>query len=561
MPSGPNLERENSDPSSNGERQAYLRAIVERIEQIREQERFDEFLARCKQIGVSPNTVKRWLKTPDAAPRVANLDLAAAALRDLGFPVKDSSPRELAIAKLRAAREAKAKAIVDAVDRAIQDAFIVEDAGREVTLLTAQLVGSRALRHNRAELDWLKEIRIHNRVAEECIKRLTGRVIKFLGGAILAEFEGRAHAERAILAGLAIIKAIEVRNKKREDRGERKLETAIGVATGKVFWFKYQQSNEPDPQGPTVNLALRLCGLAGREQLVCSEKCFSKAGGEAAGFNSSPKLHRFLEGSDESVAMRLILPEGRACQDIRLVGHRREVRPDNLGLREVARRALKRRELNDAEKSFRDLVAREPGNFEANFRLAELLLGRSPKRKETRAGNIKKASEHLRTARQINPDSWRVWFLASAARKSKFEDSRDYADLDQAIKHAEEAINKATEFMDTDGMDQTKLVLAGLLLMRSKGPERDGSADLAVAAKLCNEIMDAFNGVQTRRKSNCLVTTAMVQLAQGGKPRSTIKEMLEEANSIDTDNANAHRAFAEFLEGGDGNDSEGSPAD
>lgn len=538
------------------DRRAYLKDVVERIREIRAQGRFEKFLERCQQIGVSQKTTNRWLKSPDTAPLIADLDLVATALRDIGFPAEDSSHRGIANTKLRAEREEEAKKTAEAVDRTIKDTVIVREAGNEVTILTAELVGSLLLRDNRADLDWLQEIRIHNRVAEECMKKLTGRVIKFLGGTILVEFKGRRHAERAILSGLAIIEAIETRNKKCEDRGERRLETAVGVATGKVYSFTYEQSNEPEPQGPIVHLAFRLCGLAGRQQLVCSEKCFSKARGEQAGLNSSPTLNRFVEGSEESVAMRLIVPEGRPCQDLRLVGHRRETRPENLELLDAARKALKNGERVEAEKSFGKLWDKEPGNFEVNFRLAELLLGRPPRKGETRTGNIKKAIGHLRTARQINPDSWRIWFLASAARESRFEELRDYRDLDQAIKHAEEAIKKATEFVDTDGVDQTKLVLAGLLLDRSKDPKRDGAADLAKAAQLCNEIEDVFNGRQTRRKSNCLVTTAKVHFAQGGDAEdTTIRKMLDEAIKIAPNNAKAHRALAEFLEGGDGGDS------
>jgi tetratricopeptide (TPR) repeat protein len=302
-----------------------------------------------------------------------------------------------------------------------------------------------------------------------------------------------------------------------------------------------------------------LCGLAGRQQLVCAEDTFQAAGGEDAFPNSSKKLDRFVKGFDVPVAMRVVLPEGHACEDLRLIGHRRETRPENLDLLNAARKALEKGDFVDEEKSFRELVRKEPGNFEANFRLAERLLIRQPKKGETPSGNITKASEHLRTARQINPDAWRVWFLASAARRSKFANSRDYADLDRAITHAEEALKKATEFVDADGMDQTKLVLAGLLLDRSKDPERDGADDLARAAEYCNDIEKAFDGVQTRRKSDRLVFTAMVQLAQGGEPRNTIRKMLDEAIGIDTNNANAHRALAEFLEGGDGSDSGTSP--
>ena len=211
--------------------------------------------------------------------------------------------------------------------------------------------------------------------------------------------------------------------------------------------------------------------------------------------------------------------------------------------------------LKEAIKSLRSLVQEEPGNFEGNFRLGDLLLAEVTKEGKRIPHNIENAIKHLSIAKQVRPDSWRVWLLASNAWHYRFEETQDYGDLDKAIERAKEASDKAEEFMDSDGMHRSKMELADLYLGRSRDPAGDGAKELAEAAALCEAIKNAFNGVQIRRRSDLLVTMAMVQLAQGKTPRKTIKEMLDTAVSIDQKNARAHRAVADFFAGGDGSDS------
>jgi|GEM_PF-2914453 len=457
-----------------------------------------------------------------------------------------SFDREGAVEGRQEMRAENARLIQENVDRYLKDEVLIQKKAKTVAVLFADLIDSTEFKWQHTEMEWLAKTRLHNLVAEECVVQYGGRVVKFLGDGVMAEFEGTEHAQRAIQSGLAIIEAIETQNETRNHVGMKVLETAVGVASGKVFRFKFPQSKETDPQGTIVDLASRLCGLAGPQQLVCSKTCFDDAGGESVFPNCSKELERFVKGFNGPASMHLVLPEGRSCKDVQLVGHRRKTRPENVDLLKRAQESLDHKEIPKAKRAFEQLVKKEPGNFKGNFRLAELLLGRRPGKGETRAQNVEKAIRHLRAARQINPDSWRVWFMASLARRIKFEGSGDYVDLEWAIKHAYDAVEKAEAFMDRDGANRTKLELAKLHLMKSEDPDVDQSEELSAAAVLCIEIENAFNGLQKRRLSDCLVTTALVLLAQGDTSHVRIKDMLERALEADKDNPNALQAMGKF---------------
>ena len=123
--------------------------------------------------------------------------------------------------------------------------------------------------------------------------------------------------------------------------------------------------------------------------------------------------------------------------------------------------------------------------------------------------------------------------MFSAAEQFKFRATGDYDTLDEAIRHARVAIEMAEVSTDSGGRDKAKLELVALLLQRTRKPGEDGATELAEATLVCNEIQNAFNGVQGRRTIKRLTTHALVLLAQGQPNWAAIKDMIEEAAEYD----------------------------
>src|SRR5919197_201872 len=126
---------------------------------------------------------------------------------------------------------------------------------RVVTVLVADLSGSTALgeRLDPEELRAILGAYFRNLSAE--IQRFGGRVEKFIGDAIRAEFEARtpgASAGAALGAGLAMLDALRKENETLQERYNVRLALRVGVNTGPVLG----ETGQP-LVGETADLAQR----------------------------------------------------------------------------------------------------------------------------------------------------------------------------------------------------------------------------------------------------------------------------------------------------------------
>src|SRR5215813_5771857 len=153
---------------------------------------------------------------------------------------------------------------------------------RQLTVMFVDLVGSMALsgRLDPEEMGTL--IRSYQNAVAGEIARLDGHVAKFMGDGVLAYFGWpRAHeneAERAVRAGLAILRAIEGL----PSPAGGPLAARIGIATGLVVvgdLLGQGSAREEAVIGETPNLAARLQAAAEPGRIVLAETTRRLVGG------------------------------------------------------------------------------------------------------------------------------------------------------------------------------------------------------------------------------------------------------------------------------------------
>jgi class 3 adenylate cyclase len=150
---------------------------------------------------------------------------------------------------------------------------------RQLTVMFCDLVGSTALANQLDPEDLREVIGAYHRSVARKAEPLGGFIAKYMGDGVLIYFGyPRAHeddAERAVRAGLAIIKAVG------RLRAPQRLQVRIGVATGLVIvgdLIGEGEAQERGIVGETPNLAARLQGLAQPGTVVIGPRTHSLLG-------------------------------------------------------------------------------------------------------------------------------------------------------------------------------------------------------------------------------------------------------------------------------------------
>ena len=152
---------------------------------------------------------------------------------------------------------------------------------RPLSVMFCDLVGSTALSSRLDPEDLREVIRTYQACVTATINQFDGFIARYVGDGVLIYFgwpEAReTDAERAVRAGLAVAAAVsEV-----PVRGER-LQVRVGIATGLVVIGEPIGSGDSRQQtavGETPNLAARLQGLAGPDQVVIDAATRRQIGG------------------------------------------------------------------------------------------------------------------------------------------------------------------------------------------------------------------------------------------------------------------------------------------
>ena len=152
---------------------------------------------------------------------------------------------------------------------------------RPLTVMFCDLIGSTAL-SSRLDAEDLREvIRTYQACVATTIRQFDGFIARYVGDGVLIYFgwpEAReTDAERAVRAGLAVAAAVS-----RTPVSGEPLHVRIGIATGLVVIGEPIGSGDSRQQtavGETPNLAARLQGLAGPDQVVIDAATRRQIGG------------------------------------------------------------------------------------------------------------------------------------------------------------------------------------------------------------------------------------------------------------------------------------------
>lgn len=238
----------------------------------------------------------------DALPHITEADL-----KDIGVALGPRRKMLAAIAELGDANGAVGAANAD--ERSDQNVPGADAERRQLTVMFVDLVGSTSLSAGLDPEEMRDIIRgFQDAVAGE-IARLDGHVAKFMGDGVLVYFGWpQAHeneAERAVRAGLAVMKAIE----RLHAPDGAPLTARIGIATGLVVvgdLIGEGSAREETVVGDTPNLAARLQALAQPGQVLVAEATKGLLGGL---FELNDLGRHEVKGLAEPVAVYAVLSE------------------------------------------------------------------------------------------------------------------------------------------------------------------------------------------------------------------------------------------------------------
>lgn len=190
---------------------------------------------------------------------------------------------------------------------------------RHLTVMFVDLVGSTELATRVDAEDMRNVITSYQNTVAGVVSRFEGFVAKFMGDGVLCYFgwprANEDDAERAVRAGLSIID--DVRKNTAPDGGP--LSTRVGIATGVVIvgdLIGSGATQEAAVVGETPNLAARLQGVAGLNQLVVAKETQRLLG---AIFDLSPLGGQDLKGINSPVDAFLV--KGEASVQSRFAAH------------------------------------------------------------------------------------------------------------------------------------------------------------------------------------------------------------------------------------------------
>jgi class 3 adenylate cyclase/tetratricopeptide (TPR) repeat protein len=224
---------------------------------------------------------RRERVTLDLLPRLQDEDLRA-----LGLPLGDRIRIREALVAMGVAEGTVAPTSIAPPVAVAKPRVLATAERRQLTVLFCDLVGSTALS---GAMDPEALRGLMGRYHEACrgvVEKYAGHVAQYLGDGVMAYFGWPvAHeddAERALRAGLELVGAV-----KAVTGAPSPLQVRIGVATGPVVVGEGGEESSPGggagtPKlavGETPNLAARLQGLAGPDEIVASAPTRRLAGG------------------------------------------------------------------------------------------------------------------------------------------------------------------------------------------------------------------------------------------------------------------------------------------
>ncbi|MEH6647657.1 ATP-binding protein [Sulfitobacter sp.] len=262
-------------------------------------------------------------------------DLVEDDLKDLGLPLGPRRKIWGAIQRLSDLPSATAAHVQPELVASETASVPQSDAERRhLTVMFVDLVGSTEMATQMDAEDMRDVITGYQNTVAGVVSRFEGFVAKFMGDGVMCYFgwprANEDDAERAVRAGLSIIDAV----KKTKAPNGSPLATRVGIATGVVIvgdLIGSGATQEAAVVGETPNLAARLQGVAGLNQLVVAKETqrllgtifeLSPLGGQDLKGISGPVDAYLVEG-DASVQSRFAARQSGTMTPI--VGREREI--------------------------------------------------------------------------------------------------------------------------------------------------------------------------------------------------------------------------------------------
>ena len=218
--------------------------------------------------------IREWLQKLGLGQYAEAFDENDIAL-DVVAQLTDADFKELGVTLGNRKRLLTAIEALSATGAATQDGVAApprEAERRQLTVMFCDLVGSTALSKQLDPEDLRALMTAYRKAASEVIARYDGHVAQYLGDGVMAYFGWpRAHeddGERAVRAALDIVAAV-----KRVEAADP-LRLRVGIATGPVVVGEGKDDDAEATKlavGETPNLAARLQGLAGADEIVIGQ--------------------------------------------------------------------------------------------------------------------------------------------------------------------------------------------------------------------------------------------------------------------------------------------------
>ena len=204
-----------------------------------------------------------------------------------------------------------------------------------VSKLTVQMIHQKAFDGNAEEIGKLQDVTVlfcdardFSRVSENLppeevvsllndyldllarvVERNRGVVDKFVGDEVMAVFLGPDRVNAAVRTAVQMQLAVQELNQRRAQAGKPTLQIGVGIHTGAAVAGSVGSKNRKDHTvlGDTVNVAFRLCALAGPGQIIVSEAVAQARG---TNFRLAELAPVRLKGKSQSLAVYEVLWKG-----------------------------------------------------------------------------------------------------------------------------------------------------------------------------------------------------------------------------------------------------------
>ncbi len=151
-----------------------------------------------------------------------------------------------------------------------------------VTAMFTDIRGFTSFSEKHAPEEVIEALNLYLDLQTQIIQNHKGVVDKFLGDGIMSIFTGERHTENAVEAAIHIQRELMKMNSRRRNWENHVLEVGIGISAGDVVLGSIGSQDRMDYTaiGDTVNLASRICGVAGPGQIMVTEEVVEHLAGK-----------------------------------------------------------------------------------------------------------------------------------------------------------------------------------------------------------------------------------------------------------------------------------------